>query len=148
MFYQETFCHTWGMSYGTVRKKKICCGARVTEQWEKRRFVAYVTVIDILLVPHHSWKKKNSTVKPVLSGHSKKRPKLGFQDRLSLNAGQKYCRMQYFPFSLSNHLSSRPLFCLFLEWPLKTGFTVNKCSIREPFATHGAWVTEQWEKRS
>ena len=23
----------------------------------------------------------------------KKRPKLGFQDRLSLNAGQKYCRM-------------------------------------------------------
>ena len=29
------------------------------------------------------------TVKPVLSGHSKRRPKLGFQDRLSLNAGQK-----------------------------------------------------------
>ena len=33
------------------------------------------------------------TVKPVLSVHSKKRPKIGFQDRLSLNAGQKYCRM-------------------------------------------------------
>ena len=33
------------------------------------------------------------TVKPVLSGHSKRRPKIGFQDRLSLNAGQKYCRM-------------------------------------------------------
>ena len=32
------------------------------------------------------------TVKPVLSGHSKK-DKIGFQDRLSLNAGQKYCRM-------------------------------------------------------
>ena len=27
------------------------------------------------------------TVKPVLSGHSKRRPKIGFQDRLSLNAG-------------------------------------------------------------
>ena len=33
------------------------------------------------------------TVKPVLSGHSKRRPKIGFQDRLSLSAGQKYCRM-------------------------------------------------------
>ena len=27
-----------------------------------------------------------------LSGHSKRRPKYGFQDRLLLNAGQKYCR--------------------------------------------------------
>ena len=33
------------------------------------------------------------TVKPVLIGHSKRRPKIGFQDQLSLNAGQKYCRM-------------------------------------------------------
>ena len=33
------------------------------------------------------------TVKPVLSSHSKRRPKLVFQDRLSPNAGQKYCRM-------------------------------------------------------
>ena len=34
-----------------------------------------------------------NTVKPVLSGHSKRRPKLGFQDQLLLNAGQNYCRM-------------------------------------------------------
>ena len=34
----------------------------------------------------------NSTVKPILSGHSKK-TKIGFQDRLSLNTGQKYCRI-------------------------------------------------------
>ena len=33
------------------------------------------------------------TVKPALSGHSKRRPEIGFQDRLSLNVGQKYCRM-------------------------------------------------------
>ena len=33
------------------------------------------------------------TVKPVLSSPSKRRPKIGFQDRLSFNAGQKYCRM-------------------------------------------------------
>ena len=65
------------------------------------------------------------TVKPVLSGHLKRRPKIGFQDRLSLNAGQKYCRMlfwsilQYFRPSLSYHLSSRPLFCLFLSGSLR-----------------------------
>ena len=66
----------------------------------------------------------SNTVIPVLSGHSKGRPKIGFQDRLSLNAGQKYCRMlQYFRPSLSYHLSLRPFLSIF-EWPLKTGFTV------------------------
>ena len=64
------------------------------------------------------------TVKPVLSGHSK-RPKIGFQDHLSLNAGQKYCRMlqksilQYFRPSLSYHVSLRSLFCLFLRGGLR-----------------------------
>ena len=59
------------------------------------------------------------TVKPVLSVNSKGRTKIGFQDRLSVNAGQKYCRMlqesilQYFLPSISCHLSVRPLFCLF-----------------------------------
>ena len=51
--------------------------------------------------------------------------KIGFQDRLLLNAGQKYCRMlqesilQYFRPSLSYHLSLRPLFWLFLSGHLK-----------------------------
>ena len=64
------------------------------------------------------------TVKPVLSGHSKRRRKIGFQDRLSL-AGQKYCRMllesilQYFRPSLSYHFSLRPLFWLFLSGRLR-----------------------------
>ena len=45
-----------------------------------------------------------------------KRPEIGFQDQLSPNAGQKYCRMlQYFRPSLSYHLSLRTLFCLFLS---------------------------------
>ena len=47
-----------------------------------------------------------------------KRPKNGFQDGLSLNAGQKYCRMlplQNFRPYLSYLLSLRPLFCLFLS---------------------------------
>ena len=62
-----------------------------------------------------------TTVKPVSSGHSKRRPKIGFHDLLSLNASQKYCRMlqesilQYFRPSLSYHLSLKPLFCIFLS---------------------------------
>ena len=32
---------------------------------------------------------RTGTVKPVLSGHSKRRPKIGFQDSLSLNEGKK-----------------------------------------------------------
>ena len=55
-----------------------------------------------------------NTVKPVLSGHSERRPNIGFQDRLSLNASQKYFRP-----SLSYHLQLRPLFCLFLSGRLK-----------------------------
>ena len=61
------------------------------------------------------------TVKPVLSGHSKRRPKIDFQDQLLLNAGQKYCRMlqesilQYFRPSLSYHLLLSPMFCLFFS---------------------------------
>ena len=34
-----------------------------------------------------------NTVKPVLSSHSKRTLKIGFQYRLLLNADQKYCRM-------------------------------------------------------
>ena len=67
---------------------------------------------------------RRHAVKPVLSCHSKRRPKIGFQYRLSLNAGQKYCRMlesilQYFRPTLSYHLSLRPLFCLFLSGRLR-----------------------------
>ena len=70
-----------------------------------------------------------TTVKPALSGHSK-RPKIDFQDLLSLNAGQKYCRMLQgehsaiiltfikLPFALKTFVLS------ILDWPLKTGFTV------------------------
>ena len=61
----------------------------------------------------------DDTVKPVLSGHSKRRPKIGFQDRLSLNAGQKYCILQYFRPSLGYHSSLRPSFGLFLSGRLR-----------------------------
>ena len=52
------------------------------------------------------WKNiySNTCVKRPLS----KRQKIGLQDKLSLNAGQKYCRISY-------HLSFKSLFCLFLS---------------------------------
>ena len=60
----------------------------------------------------------------VIQQHCLKRPlmnrsKIDFQDRLLLNAGQKYCRMlqesilQNFRPTLSYHMSLKPLFCLF-----------------------------------
>ena len=71
----------------------------------------------------------------------KSRSKLGFQDQLSLNAGQNYCIMQYFGPALSDNLSSgafcntfdlhfkihainRSLRPVYFEWPFMTGFIV------------------------
>ena len=70
-----------------------------------------------------------NTVKPVLSGHSKRRTKIGFQDRLSLNAGQV---LQNAPREHSAILSTfiklpfvfKTFVLAIYEWPLKTGFTV------------------------
>ena len=71
------------------------------------------------------------TVKPVFSGHSKRRPKIGFQDRLSLTAGQKYCRMLLEHSVILSTFIKLPFafktFVLFIfECQLKTGFTVVK----------------------
>ena len=76
--------------------------------------------------------KKAPKVKPVLSGHSKRGLQIGFQDGLSLKAGQKYCRMlqesilQYFRPSLSYHVSFRPRFCLFLSGRLRQVLLYSK----------------------
>ena len=71
------------------------------------------------------------TVKPVLSGHSKRRPKIGFQDRLWINAGQKYCRMLRVLSTLIKLLFVFKAFVLSIfEWPLKTGFTVPLNQVR------------------
>ena len=64
-----------------------------------------------------------------------KRPKIGFQDQLSLNAGQKYCRMLQGEHSaiLSTFIKLPFVFKTFVlsifEWPLKTGFTVIYCQL-------------------
>ena len=72
------------------------------------------------------------TVKPVLSGHPKRRPNIGFQDQLLLNEGQKYCRMLplehsailltfiKLPFAIKTCVLS------IFEWLQKIGFTICK----------------------
>ena len=58
-----------------------------------------------------------------------KGPKIGFQDQLSLNAGQKYCRMIQGDHSaiLSPFIKLPFVIKIFVlsifEWPLKTSFT-------------------------
>ena len=55
-----------------------------------------------------------------------KRQKIGFQDKLSLNAGQKYCRM--LSAILSTFIKLPFVIKIFIlsifEWPFYTGFTV------------------------
>ena len=59
-----------------------------------------------------------------------KRPKIGFQYQLLLNAGQKYCRMLQGEHSaiLSTFIKLPFVIKIFVlsifEWPLKTGFNV------------------------
>ena len=79
------------------------------------------------------------TVKPDLSGHSKRRAKIGFQDRLLLNAGQKYCRMLQGEHSaiLLTFIKLQFVIKVFLsifDWPLKRGFTVmNAAKLLDQF---------------
>ena len=60
----------------------------------------------------------------------KKNTKIGFQDSLSLNTGQKYCKMLQGEHSaILSTFTKVPLVINILvlsifEWPLKTGFTV------------------------
>ena len=77
-------------------------------------------VIDIMLIIYMS-----SLKRPL-----KKKTKIVFQDPLSLNAGQKYCRMLQGEHSaiLSTFIKLQFVIKIFVlsifEWPLKTGFTV------------------------
>ena len=64
------------------------------------------------------------TVKPVLSSHSKRRPKIGFQDRLALNAGQKYCRMLQETFIKLPFVFKTLVLSIF-EWPLYCTYTLK-----------------------
>ena len=58
--------------------------------------------------------------------------KIGFQDWLLLNAGQKYCRMLQVEHSailltfIKQPFSIKTFVLSIFKWPLKTGFTVFK----------------------
>ena len=61
------------------------------------------------------------TIKPVLSGHSKIKPKIGFLYQLSLNAGQSIAILST---SIKLPLSIKNLILSIFKCLLKTGFTV------------------------
>ena len=75
---------------------------------------------------------KSSYSKTCLKRPLSKRPKIGFQDHLSLNAGQKYCRMLQGEHSAILSTSIKLPFVIriivlsIFEWLLKKGFTVYK----------------------
>ena len=60
----------------------------------------------------------------------KKNTKIGFQDQLSLNAGQKHCRMlqgehsAILPTFMKRPFSITTFVLYIFEWTLKTGFTI------------------------
>ena len=70
--------------------------------------------------------------KTCLNRSLKKNTKIGFQNQISLNAGQKYCRVLQGEDSaiLSTFIKLPFVFKTFVfsvfKWPLKTGFTINK----------------------
>ena len=75
---------------------------------------------------------QNNTIKPVLSSHSKRRPKNGLQDRLSLNAGQSFVAAPPLGAFCNTFtciklpFGSKTFALSIFEWSLKTGFTVLK----------------------
>ena len=72
--------------------------------------------------PRRYWQTNSVriTVKPVLSGHFKRRPKLFFVDQLLLNGEHSVILLTFnkLPFVIKIFVLS------IFEWPLKTGFTV------------------------
>ena len=76
------------------------------------------------------------TVKSALSGYSIRRPKIGFQDQLSLNAGQKnaefskraFCNT----FDLYYHKDFKAFVLSIFEWLLNKGFNILQ-TINWPF---------------
>ena len=116
------------------------CVDQFQDQWWQEWLVVRCQGIVCLEIPSiqlHKWSQMDNvriqlasnidyTVKPVLSGHSKRRPKLGFQYLLSLNAGQKYCRMHsaVLPTFIKLPFVFKTFVLSIFEWPPKTGFTI------------------------
>ena len=95
--------------------------------FSKKIYLLYKRHVQRKLVKQykHLIRYRKTCVKRPLS----RRPQIGFQDQLMLNAGQSIAEcsegsiLQYFRPSLSYHLSLRYFFFIF-EWPFYTGITV------------------------
>ena len=125
--------HIANMSFNAIHENKIL-----------EKFSEFTILIKIVSMSwffiHSYWKTYNTLPwmhysNPCLKQPLKKKTKIGFQDRWSRNAGQKYCRVafipQYFRPSLSYHLSLRS--CLFLSDRLRQVLLyiqLNKCSVQ------------------
>ena len=88
---------------------------------------------------------KYTTVKPVLSGHLKRRPKLFFKTDYHLMQVKSIAEcspwgiLQYFRPSLSYHLPLRPLFCLFLSGRLRQVLLYSAhCTINLAIVLYGS----------
>ena len=110
------------------------------------------------LVPSHeessassfSLCKTRHTEKPVLSGHSKRRPKLVSKTNYrlmqvkSIAECSKRSILQYFRPSLSYHLYLSPLFCLFLSGCLRQVLLCGKRMTVLKKAIWGVWLLTCW----
>ena len=77
-------------------------------------YAAHVSPTRLKNLQSHGVDPKCKYSKTCVKRPLSKRQKIGFQDQLLLNAGQKYCKMLQI-FNLRNHLSLRSLLCLFLS---------------------------------
>ena len=91
----------------------------------------------------HPWSKVDWSAfeysKTCLKRPIKRRLKIGFQDRFSLNAGQKYCRMLQEEHSaipstfIKLSFVIKTVFLSIFEWPFKTGFTVYATDLKAEY---------------
>ena len=85
----------------------------------------FFVLLMYIMILKRNLKNKTTTVKPAISGHSKRRLKLVMKTVYhlmqvkSIAECSKGSILQYFRPSLSNHLSLRSLFCLFLSGCLR-----------------------------
>ena len=93
----RTFEVVWGYSYLNGTRGEALRQNMVLEHFKGLKRVK--TSKQLITISFFSSKIKLNTVKPVLSGHSKRRPKIDFQDQLPLNAGQKYRRILQMEYS-------------------------------------------------
>ena len=112
-------------------------------QLSQNKFCIYILDSKWTYKYMHDFKYSKTSVKRPLS----KRPKIGFKDQLSLNAGQKYCRMLQGEDSvmLSTFIKlpfvNKTFVLSIFEWPFYTGFlyTLSKTYVVGALKKRSSW---------